>query len=481
MKKRPNVGSPGGEEVTGLQEFQLREYEKIAEAHFKTNELISSFFRYYLAIMTIPVTVIGTVATLATDNKFSDTLTYFIHGTDKLPGMLLLGTAALGVLMMSYILNLRFDALLYARQVNGIRKSFFDSSELSPVIRTKLSVLPVITSIPKYLEREYFEPVVFTFALINSTYVLFGAAFWSRAVSTANLDKVQTSWDLALLSFVGALLFHWVLYCTMAKYREKSYLKSRILGIDIDGTIGNHTHQYCAMLKELTGIAITADQITTIPVSKIKGLSLTREDHEIPIFHEPRYWIEMKGFAAVEDYISNLRTKLGYQVVIFTDRSWPAFQHMEHEKRKAIQRKWKEAAQQMLSRASSLKRVWRRVQLALNLVPPILVITEGWLKTIGVPYDRLVIDSVGSRDSFKRAYNRFSAAATGQYRVFIEDHWQNAIKLASHCEFVFLLDYPYNDNLAIANQSPGDRPLTLPGNVIRVKDWDDLYRYLSLL
>lgn len=41
-------------------DFQLKEYENISQAHFKTNEMIAAFFRYYLLIMAIPVTSIGT-------------------------------------------------------------------------------------------------------------------------------------------------------------------------------------------------------------------------------------------------------------------------------------------------------------------------------------------------------------------------------------------------------------------------------------
>ena len=477
--------------MTTLQDFQLKEYERIAEAHFKTNELISSFFRYYLVIMTIPVTVLGAIATLTFNEKTTDTLNQLVLGQNKLLGTLLFGTAVLGILMMSYIMNLRFDALLYARQVNGIRKSFFDSSELDPLAKTRLSVLPVITGIPKYWEREYFHPVIFTFALINSAYVLFATAFWNVAPASTQansavhlVDELKDSIGIALFGFVVGMAFHVFLYWNMAKFRETSYLKSKVIGIDIDGTIGNHTQQYCLILKKVTGVEISPEQITTIPVSRIKHLKLTRADHEIPVFHEPSYWIDMACFSGVEDYISNLRGKLGYQVFIFTDRRWPATEYLDSESRKAIQKQWMKAAYDMINEEHWLRNVWRRAQLHFKLLPPIYVITEEWLKQIRVSYDGLTNDGLqtGLRKLLGiRPRDRFKAVASGQYRAFIEDHWQNAMRLAPHCEFVFLLNQPYNEDSAIAEQSPGREPLALPGNVVRVRDWDEIYRYLALM
>jgi hypothetical protein len=48
-------------EVTSeFADFQKKvEYEHIAEAHFKTIEAISFFFRYYLLVMSLPVSIAG--------------------------------------------------------------------------------------------------------------------------------------------------------------------------------------------------------------------------------------------------------------------------------------------------------------------------------------------------------------------------------------------------------------------------------------
>ena len=51
------------------------------------------------------------------------------------------------------------------------------------------------------------------------------------------------------------------------------------------------------------------------------------------------------------------------------------------------------------------------------------------------------------------------------YRYFVEDLPENAIKLASTCEYVFLIKQPYNTELQYPN---------LPSNVLRVKDWNEI-------
>ena len=42
-----------------LGEYLRGEYQNIAQAHFRTMEAISSFFRYYLLIMSAPIPVLA--------------------------------------------------------------------------------------------------------------------------------------------------------------------------------------------------------------------------------------------------------------------------------------------------------------------------------------------------------------------------------------------------------------------------------------
>src|SRR2546421_8600548 len=55
---QPSTNSP-------FEDYLLAEYKNIAEAHFRSIAAISSFFRYYLLIMALPVTLVSVFIGLA--------------------------------------------------------------------------------------------------------------------------------------------------------------------------------------------------------------------------------------------------------------------------------------------------------------------------------------------------------------------------------------------------------------------------------
>ena len=58
----PNNGSLDSVNEGGMDyftQFQLKEYENISQAHFKTNEVLATFYRYFLLIAAIPITAVG--------------------------------------------------------------------------------------------------------------------------------------------------------------------------------------------------------------------------------------------------------------------------------------------------------------------------------------------------------------------------------------------------------------------------------------
>ena len=56
-------------------------------------------------------------------------------------------------------------------------------------------------------------------------------------------------------------------------------------------------------------------------------------------------------------------------------------------------------------------------------------------------------------------------------RFFEEDDAEKASKLAYICDIVFLLEQPYNRN----------PPVSLPDNVIRCQNWDEIYKQVRIL
>jgi hypothetical protein len=70
-------------------EYLKEEYRQITEAHFKTIEAISSFFRYYLLVMSFPVTLIGLFTILSLRAEKSDELAKLLsHSGPFLVGIL---------------------------------------------------------------------------------------------------------------------------------------------------------------------------------------------------------------------------------------------------------------------------------------------------------------------------------------------------------------------------------------------------------
>ena len=49
--------------------YLTTEYKNIAEAHFRTIEAISSFFRYYLLIMSVPIALLSGFVGLLSNTK----------------------------------------------------------------------------------------------------------------------------------------------------------------------------------------------------------------------------------------------------------------------------------------------------------------------------------------------------------------------------------------------------------------------------
>lgn len=110
-------------------------------------------------------------------------------------------------------------------------------------------------------------------------------------------------------------------------------------------------------------------------------------------------------------------------------------------------------------------------------------ISKFWfrIRSIFVNYKSVVIEKGNPYisdtrylNSFRRKIlnrNRFQASKLTGFRFFIEDMPENAIKLSSLCDYVFLFDEPYNK----------DERYNFPKNVIRVESWEDIYRYMKTL
>ena len=170
----------------------------------------------------------------------------FLEQNPLLPASLLTIIAVVGLLVLGYIINIRYDTLLYARTVNGIRKYFYQRSGISIEEEIHIRTLPRTTGLPLYEEKSYFLFVVLAFTALGTSYFAGGWLFYW----TENKWPLGSSFWLLIGAFAWG---HVTTYALLCRYRERWYLRGHIFGIDIDGVLNDHRHQFCDVLHAKTG------------------------------------------------------------------------------------------------------------------------------------------------------------------------------------------------------------------------------------
>ena len=298
--------------------FMLKEYDNIAQAHFKTIETISEFFKHYLSLVTIPITVLAVALNL-------DIVKEGLSGTShpilfsiglSVVSILFLVIAIVGLMVLWHTVNLRLDVLLYARTVNGVRKYYYDNAaRIDLATKNKIRVLPQSPLLPEYREFFFFGPVVLSFAFLDSLYLFFSIAALEIALSLANPA-------LIIIPPITFFAIYIILYIYFAQQREFNFQRSNAIGIDIDGVLNLHRNQFCKVLEQNRWIKITPEQITKIPVHECEGLGVTADD-EKTVFNDPSYWIEMPVSLQVAEVISKIKNSFKMNIYLFTSRAWP--------------------------------------------------------------------------------------------------------------------------------------------------------------
>lgn len=210
-----SAGQPADRTDKCLDEFQIAEYQNIANAHFSMVTSISHFFQYYLIIAALPVSAAAVLFRLAPASASGDLMPDSYR--PAITGVFTV-IALVGFLVMIYVVNLRLDALLYARTVNGVRGYFWDKFDVSPEVERVLRALPRKIDTPGYWETRYFLPVVMAFGLVDSGYLLLG---WFL------FPNIRGSMWLVLVGACAALFLalHVLVYHSLCRFREKKYLR----------------------------------------------------------------------------------------------------------------------------------------------------------------------------------------------------------------------------------------------------------------
>jgi hypothetical protein len=189
-----------------LSDFMLAEYENIAKAFINAYDIGARWFKYYLIILAVP---------------FSFIALFYHNNTDKLnlfnlPTSIAILIAGVGVanIFVSYIIiDIKLDSVLYARQVNGVRKYFVEMGIQNLQIESEKQVksylvLPIDTNKPHFmrLDSDLFIQAVFM-SLMNAVY--FSGGFIQidiiRRLYIGNVSEVGVFACLCLLTVVAQL------------------------------------------------------------------------------------------------------------------------------------------------------------------------------------------------------------------------------------------------------------------------------------
>lgn len=198
----PKVLVPSEARMDDFTQFQLKEYENISQAHFKTNEVLATFYRYFLLITVIPITTIGLALMNLSEGEISPEgriLAQFIFGCSA---MIL---SLVGAAVIAYIEGLRLDAILYARVVNSIRAYFF---EMSGAESFGTSVLPIKRDRPSYGGFGASFIMYYTCAAMNASYFACGllALLVDKNAPLLSLQITETQLKVGLTVFAVMML-----------------------------------------------------------------------------------------------------------------------------------------------------------------------------------------------------------------------------------------------------------------------------------
>lgn len=472
-------GTKDTESDKSFQDFLKEEYRNIAAAHFNAGTTINQFFQFYLLIIGIPVTGAGVLARFGGQafdigNVLAQPIT----------SILAAAIAVSGVCMMAHLINLRLEALHYARAVNGIRKYFYKLAKMD--VRDELSMrgLPRTITQPRYWEPLRFGWIIAGFGILDGVYSLVPA--W---ILTGWLDISQSA-DIHLGltggCFAAFVLMHFLIYRGLAWHHETHYLRTHVIGLDIDGVISNHREAFCNTLYAATQQTLSPESISKIPVHECETLrdlhgnrvAVVQQD-EYRVFNRSDYWTTMPVYPLAPTVLRELRETFHFRLILFTHRPWPNPGQYQGTMPVDPSLSWKRlfSPRSWLSECRPFTRdtgqswlgwVKRKLNGFLEWCrqKPITRITEKWLQDRGIAYDRLVVErgNVHVADPRSKGRNRFRLAEELEIRVFVDDDLAKARKLAEICEVVYLIDQPYN------------QADDLPNNLIRVGKWNDSTR-----
>jgi hypothetical protein len=210
---KEGIEPKGAEEhLSTYERFLLTEYNNIAQAHFNTNSAIATFFKHYLLIVSLPISI----ALLIFGKESIDLSQKYVGFIIYIIPTVFIVIFFVGFLVMLYIINLDCDAVLYARTVNGIRKYFIEASKLDHSQLKEIVTLPTNINKPKYGGFHSLSFIILAFALINTLYLYIGLLVRCELITCYNSSVNLVSFAVFLLHFIAAKIY--------ISYLEKKHL-----------------------------------------------------------------------------------------------------------------------------------------------------------------------------------------------------------------------------------------------------------------
>lgn len=194
-------------------DFMLEEYDRISTAYFGLRNQVNEWFKAYVALIGLPLTILAAVIKISNDNSSMGLSDFPI-----IVSALLMVVSFLGFFITLSIINMRMEMILYARTINDIRRYFAELDLAGPetekrIILIKYLILPTCDRKPPFYEE---GRAIFWQVLLLG--VFDGAIFLT---SFHNITDIN--WIISAVAGVLFGGFHWLVYKLIANQREKKW------------------------------------------------------------------------------------------------------------------------------------------------------------------------------------------------------------------------------------------------------------------
>lgn len=190
------------EPLSTFEHFLLTEYNNIAHAHFNTKSAIATFFKHYLLIVSLPISVFLVIGREPVNVKH-----IYVQFIINLLPIIFFIICFIGYLVMLYIINLDCDAMLYARTVNGIRHYFYEISNIHKNLLNNIITLPIDINKPKYSIFGSIFFIALTFSVINTLYFIIGLCVSCEYGCCMTKSIYISSFGVFIIHIVSAIIY----------------------------------------------------------------------------------------------------------------------------------------------------------------------------------------------------------------------------------------------------------------------------------